>query len=207
MKGIPRPPAFALLVALMFVGATPASSEWNMVNSLKALIIQNTGQAMLQQPVGQQPPPRFKNNGNGTLTDSRTGLIWLKNASCGTFFEGDPNGNRNSRAWPEAKMAASRLSSGFCNLSDSSKEGDWRLPSREELLTIANTTAGKEKWQTEAAFTGLQSFYYWTATVGDLYKDYAFYVSIIYGLDSYAFQLNSFHVLPVRGGPQKTPPQ
>jgi len=28
------------------------------------------------------PDPRFMDNGNGTVTDNLTGLIWLKNANC-----------------------------------------------------------------------------------------------------------------------------
>ena len=28
------------------------------------------------------PNPRFTDNGNGTVTDNLTGLIWLKNANC-----------------------------------------------------------------------------------------------------------------------------
>lgn len=209
MKGTPRLPAFAVLFVLMFFGTTPASSQWNMGNSLKELIMKHTGQVMQnhekESQAAEQLPNRFKDNGDGTLTDSRTGLIWLKNASCGNFFEGDQNGNRNSRAWPEAKSAASRLSSGFCDLSDGSKEGDWRLPSREELLAIAHDVSKKEKWQAGEAFSGIQSVYYWSSTKGDLYQDYAFYVSMMYGIDSYAFQLNTFHVLPVRGGQKAQP--
>ena len=28
------------------------------------------------------PDPRFTDNGDGTVTDNLTGLIWLKNANC-----------------------------------------------------------------------------------------------------------------------------
>jgi hypothetical protein len=143
-------------------------------------------------------PSRFKDNGDGTLTDSHTGLIWLKNANCSTFFEGDQSGGRNSRSWHEARVAVSRLGDGFCGLKDGSKAADWRLPTREELLGIAKDSSGGHKWEAGEVLLDIQSFYYWSSSVGDLYPDYAFYVSIGLGIDSYAFQLNSFHVLPVR---------
>ena len=35
---------------------------------------------------GVAPPvPRFVDNGNGTVTDKLTGLIWLRNANCSTI--------------------------------------------------------------------------------------------------------------------------
>ncbi len=45
------------------------------------------------------PSPRFMDNGNGTVTDNLTGLIWLKDANC--FI---------SRTWADALLDASVLS-------------------------------------------------------------------------------------------------
>ncbi|WP_417910966.1 DUF1566 domain-containing protein [Candidatus Electronema sp. PJ] len=191
-----------LILLLPFWATSAASSDW--ITPLKELIARKTTSSIESNGAeakadDKQLPVRFKDNGDGTLTDSRTGLIWLKNANCSTFFEGDRSGNRNSRSWPDASVAVSKLANGFCGLKDSSKEGDWRLPTREELLAIAKESSQKEPCQAGQAFTGMQSFYYWSSTEGDLYEDYAIYVSILTGVDSYAFQLNSFHVLPVRG--------
>jgi len=144
------------------------------------------------------PPPRFKDNGDGTLTDRITGLVWLKDANCVVFFKEDTASKSNSRTWREAQISADQLADGFCGLSDTSQAGDWRLPDRKELFSIARHQPKIEKWAAAKAFTGIQFFYYWSSSTGDLYPDYAFYVSIAYGVDSYAFQLNNFHVLPVR---------
>jgi len=189
-----------------------------MIDPLKDLIVRRTDQAMQQQ--SQNAPQhkeeqraeakpqqlRFKDNSDGTLTDSGTGLIWLKNANCGTFFAGDRSGGRNPRSWPDARLAASKLADGFCGLKDGSKAGDWHLPDREGLMAIAKDVTKKEAWAAGEIFSGLQLLYYWSATKGDLYPDYAFYVSLNYGIDSYAFQMNSFGVLPVRSS-QKTQQQ
>jgi len=204
MKSMPQTYALASFFLLIFFWAPAAFSAWNMANPIKDLLTKGADQAA-QKDTSVQPSPRFKDNGDGSLTDRRTRLIWLKNASCVTFFEGDQSGGKNSRSWHEARVAASRLADGFCGLKDGSQAGDWRLPTREELIEISNDSKNKETWTAGDAFVGLQSFYYWSSTLGDLYQDYAFYVSITSGMDSHAFQLNSFHVLPVREQKRKQP--
>jgi len=82
------------------------------------------GQAL---PARRPDPPcanltlRFVDCNNGTVTDTKTGLIWLKNASC-----------FGQQTWPVANQLAASLSSGDCGLSDGSREGDWRLPTSQE---------------------------------------------------------------------------
>lgn len=197
-----------LLSALSAVlPACPAQAEWNMTRSIKELLAKpKPASEAAEKKEGEEkqatrqkfsPRNRFKDNGDGTLTDTSTGLIWLKNANCAVFFKEDSS-VKNSRPWHEARLAAYNLSDGFCGLSDNSKSGDWRLPEREELLGIAHHSEDKDNWAAGEAFSDIQSFYYWSSTIGDLYPDFAFYVSLAYGMDNYAFQLNSFHVLPVR---------
>src|SRR5262249_27494854 len=59
--------------------------------------------------------------GNGTVTDTATGLIWLKQSDC------VPAAN-----WEAAKMAVAALKDGDCMLKDGSAPGDWRLPTNAE---------------------------------------------------------------------------
>ncbi|MDM8562794.1 choice-of-anchor D domain-containing protein [Candidatus Marithioploca araucensis] len=54
----------------------------------------------LQCTATQNSPVRYTDNGDGTVTDNRSGLIWLKNASC-FYLE-----------WREAKQSAANLASG-----------------------------------------------------------------------------------------------
>ncbi len=72
------------------------------------------------------PRPRFTDNGNGTVTDNLTGLIWLKNANCFGL-----------RAWNDAVSDCNGLNSGECGLSDDSNAGDWRLPNQERTEQFA----------------------------------------------------------------------
>lgn len=70
---------------------------------------------------------RYQDCGNGTVTDTVTGLIWLKEAHCLPTSD-----------WAGANNAAVNLEGGDCGLTDHSTSGDWRLPTREEWqATIA----------------------------------------------------------------------
>ena len=44
---------------------------------------EGTGQDGDLQKGRPWPNPRFTDNNDGTVTDTLTGLVWLKNASCG----------------------------------------------------------------------------------------------------------------------------
>lgn len=75
---------------------------------------------------------RYVNCGNGTVTDTVTGLIWLKDASC---FGG--------RTYSNAIQAVAGLAAGpQCLLTDGSSAGDWRLPTKAEwAATVARAVA------------------------------------------------------------------
>jgi len=77
------------------------------------------------------PVYRFIDNKDGTVTDSMTNLIWLKNPNCFGMLD-----------WKSAVQAAKGLKEGKCGpdptfvLSDGSSAGDWRLPTMKELCTL-----------------------------------------------------------------------
>jgi len=74
-------------------------------------------------------PPTFErwiDNGNGTITDTVTGLIWLKKADC------------IDQAWPDAIASVNALASGQCGLTDNSAAGSWRMPNRNEMQSLSD---------------------------------------------------------------------
>ncbi len=64
---------------------------------------------------------RYVDCGNGTVMDTVTNLLWLKNANC--------YGIQN---YANANGAAAGLADGACGLTDGSAAGDWRLPTKVE---------------------------------------------------------------------------
>ena len=105
---------------------------------------------------------RFTDNGDGTVTDDTTGLIWLKDTNCfGTL------------PWPDATTVTAELADGQCGLSDGSFASDWRLPKKTELLDLINelcdypvrsNVAGATHWTEGNPFSGVRSSSYWSAT-------------------------------------------
>jgi hypothetical protein len=116
------------------------------------------------------PNPRFTKNGDGTVTDNLTGLIWLEDANCAAAM----------MDWEDALGFANTLfdgsvahNGGDCGLSDGSAVGAWRLPNVRELQSLVHygvsapavpNTAGTGKWTEGDPFSGVQLALYWPST-------------------------------------------
>jgi hypothetical protein len=108
------------------------------------------------------PDPRFTDNGDGTVTDKLTDLIWLKNA------------NRfGAITWADALNECNVLADDGGELTDGSVAGDWRLPNVRELQSLIHyafmnpalsNTAGTGPWTSGDPFTAVQMTLYWTST-------------------------------------------
>ena len=70
---------------------------------------------------------RFTDNGDGTVSDNLTGLIWLQDARC--LGEGD---------WDTLVSGANGLADGECGLTDDSAPGDWRIPNVREFISVVD---------------------------------------------------------------------
>jgi len=108
------------------------------------------------------PSPRFTDNGDGTVKDNLTGLIWLQDASCDGVM-----------AWSNALDHANELYDGCsdcggddedCGLSDDSSAGDWRLPNVKELQSLIDFSEYNPVLPSGHPFTGVQSSDYWSST-------------------------------------------
>jgi hypothetical protein len=144
------------------------------------------------------PNPRFTDNSNGTVTDNLTNLIWLKNANCFGL-----------RTWTDALSDANSLANGSCSLTDSSSAGDWRLPNVNELQSLIawqysspalSNAVGTAQWTEGNAFSGVQTYYYWSSTAHANNASYAWYVGLSSGYVGNYGKTNSNYVWPVRGG-------
>jgi hypothetical protein len=145
------------------------------------------------------PNPRFTDNGNGTVTDNLTGLIWLKNANA-----------FGTRTWANALTDCATLNSGEGGLTDGSVDGDWRLPNVQELQSLIDhgrynpalcNAAGTGQWTSGDPFTGVvQSDYYWSSSTRAAFTVYAWYVYLYDGYVYYYDKGGTYYVWPVRGG-------
>lgn len=109
--------------------------------------------ASLNKGVAWNATTRFTDNQDGTVTDSLTGLIWLKDASClGTAL------------WADALTAVNTLASGQCGLSDASAAGAWRLPNLNELESVIDISAANPALSARNPFVNISGGIYWTST-------------------------------------------
>lgn len=145
------------------------------------------------------PNPRFTDNGNGTVTDNLTSLIWLKNANCFGI-----------RTWSQAMGDAAALASGACGLTDSTVAGAWRLPNVREQQSLVDynyinpavpNALGTGKWTAGDPFTSIQSNSYWTSSTLVGYPTVAWIVNLYVGGVYDGSKAHTYSVWPVRGGP------
>ena len=95
----------------------------------------------------------YTDNGNGTVTDTATGLIWQK-CSRGQNADATCTGTATTATWADAGT--------YCTgLSLASKT--WRLPTRQELETLPDYSKSNPAIDT-AAFPATAALNYWSST-------------------------------------------
>ena len=159
--------------------------------------------------------------GNGTVTDNRSGLVWLADADC--FGELDWNeamaivGGLGDV--PAHACGAMEPDECDCGLSDGSSPGEWRLPSMAEWKAMMSTgwdsdqcgvaianDVGNGCWSQACVDAGTCSFFdvqvsgYWSSSA--YYGDpvYAWRGELGSGLTDMLARESAGHVWPVRGG-------
>ncbi len=104
---------------------------------------------------------RFTDHGNGTVTDSRTGLMWQQ-CSDGNSGTGCATGTPTvhaSFAAALARAAAVNADAGGAGRG----LGDWRVPNRNELASLVNRNC-EAPAVARTVFPGTRASSYWTST-------------------------------------------
>lgn len=168
-------------------GSTMHTLEEVYANTAKIKALQETLYAFIGQTT------RFLDMNNGTVKDMRTGLVWLKDASC-----------FGPQAWDVVTASVAELSAGECGLSDGSTAGQWRLPTIEELQGIG--TDPPTTWDVgspfvtwtmpDLPFVNVQTGTYWSGTVYN--TTYAWYLVMDSGFRALELKDYSFYIWPVR---------
>lgn len=139
----------------------------------------------------------FRNNGDGTLTDPRDGLIWMRCLQ-GQEWQGTSCGKGTPKALEWSKALETAVNTRALGRSD------WRLPTLQEFKEIVGTAenckiAGRA---ISRYFTGIDSSAewktIWTATPGPGSRPFAWFIDVSNGMPAADREENS--VVLVRGG-------
>ncbi len=144
---------------------------------------------------------RWCDNGDGTVTDLTTGLVWLQNANCFVPKKWANKVVAIPTTWDDAQTACGILKSGFfCALTDGSIEEVWRLPTLTELKQIISGTEPVDSYN-QRSFTGVQSSYYWSSTTTAISTALTWVVDFGFSNVLIGSKSELYHVWCVRGGP------
>jgi hypothetical protein len=146
---------------------------------------------------------RFYDNGDGTVKDNLTGLIWLKDAGCYDKIGGIVKGvtvDSSYLSWANALTWSKALASGSCSLSDGSTAGQWRLPNRKELLSLVDLSKYSPALPTGHPFSNVRSSYFWSGSTYTNNTTDAWYVGVGDGNVGYYDKTGYWYVWPVRAG-------
>lgn len=144
------------------------------------------------------PNPRFTDNGNGTVTDNLTTLMWTKDANLietrNPDFDKDYATNGRVK-WQHALDYVAKLNAevylGYT---------DWRLPNRKELRSLINYSNYNPALQIDHPFTNLSSDY-WSSSTDYFFGNRAWVVGMWNGyINSPGKDGIDLYGWPVRGG-------
>ena len=120
----------------------------------------------------------FTDNGDGTVTDDNTGLMWQQ-------------GEGGKKTWEDAISYCENLSiAGYT---------DWRLPNKNELNSIIDYELYNPAIDT-TYFPGTNASYYWSSTTKADNSSFAWRVYFSHGYVVYWDKSSSYDVRCVRAG-------
>ncbi len=105
------------------------------------------------------PTERFTDNGDGTVTDTQSGMMWMRCALGQRWTGSRCAGKPQALTWKSAQDAASSLNAtgGYAHRSD------WRMPHIPELAMIVERQCANPRVNL-TLFPDTPATYFWTAT-------------------------------------------
>lgn len=126
------------------------------------------------------PEPRFADNGDGTVMDLLTGLMWTKNADQA----------KGRLDWEEAVSRCSACRDGNYT--------DWRLPNRKEFESILDLGRYHPSLPAGHPFLNVKSDYYWTSTTPANNEDHGWVVHFYIGFITHDDKAGTHYLWCVR---------
>ncbi len=142
-------------------------------------------------PGAAQSAERFKDKGDGTVLDTRTNLMWMKDAGL--------------LAAP-VQVTNSVIQDINTGVRENHKYSDWRIPSVDELVSVIDTSQAYPALPKGHPFDNVQLEKYWSSTGGFDMMGYAWVVDLASGAKRFEFTsyCNFYRLWPVRSAGQVT---
>lgn len=140
------------------------------------------------------PTPRFTDNGDGTISDNLTGLVWLEDADSPT------TAGVGLRTWEEALAFVDDLNAGVHPGVVLGGNTDWRLPNLREIMSLMDFSGHPIRLPAGHPFANvtIDRSWYWSSTPKDIYKSW--WVGLSYGNVDHYNITQAMNVWPVRAG-------
>jgi hypothetical protein len=129
------------------------------------------------------PTDQFTKNGDGTVTDKKTALTWMR-CSLGQTWNAGCTGDASVHNWRGALKAG---------------KGDWRLPNIKELKSITEQACYSPAINANI-FPDTQEGSYWSSSPDAQQHTYAWYVYFGHGAVLNEVMSDNYYVRLVRGG-------
>jgi hypothetical protein len=126
---------------------------------------------------GSSESAALTDNGDGTVTDTVTGLMWQKATAPGTY------------SWQSALS--------YCEDLPLAGYADWRLPNRNELQSLADYSRYHPAID-QLLVSSTESYFYWSSTTLAADPTLAYFVRFDNGLVDFYYKWYSFYVRAVR---------
>ncbi len=137
---------------------------------------------------------QLRDTGVGTVIDTASGLMWLKDAGCFSLS-----------TWYDAKANVSALNTHGAGQGCYEYTGayrDWRLPTREEFDSLTDPTQSKPALPAGHPFRNVDASsnwgWYWTSSAYGSDPEKAWMIGMAYGQWMPGFKQNYGNTLPVR---------
>ncbi len=148
------------------------------------------------------PDSQLTDNGNGTVTDSKTGLMWKQCVEGQTFSGGTCSGTALTFTWKDLLQRPGTVNGdGFAG------HADWRLPNIKELLSIVEEQCYSPAINV-TRFPNTPSYgpivevqpipYVWSGSPYAYYSGYAWVVNFDYGNSDFLNRNDNDYNLAVR---------
>jgi hypothetical protein len=135
---------------------------------------------MVTTVVWAKPDSAYIDNGNGTVTDIETKLMWQQTAV--------------------DEMTPYYATSYYCPGLSLAGYKDWRLPTLDELKTLVDLITQRLPTINHMYFPNTVSSFYWSSTTYAPNTNYAWGVHFLYGVNTIYLKSNPCYVRAVRGG-------